>query len=43
MQIDIKVEDSYGYDTDNSSKTHSEKFPTVFWRQIRMATKNMSR
>ena len=43
MQIDIKVEDCYGYDTGNNDKTHSEKFPTVFWRQIRMATKNMSR
>jgi hypothetical protein len=43
MEIDIKVEDSYGYDTGNSEKSHIEKFPTVFWRQIRMATKNMSR
>ena len=43
MQIDIKVEDCYGYDTGDSNKSHLEKFPTVFWRQIRMATKNMSR
>ncbi|MBK8944851.1 MAG: hypothetical protein IPM32_06200 [Ignavibacteriae bacterium] len=43
MQIDLRVEDCYGYDTDNSDKEHVEKFPTVFWRQIRMATKNMSR
>jgi hypothetical protein len=43
MQIDLKVEDCYGYDTDNNEKLHSEKFPTVFWKQIRLATKNMSR
>lgn len=43
MQIDLRVEDCYGYDTDNSEKSHVEKYPTVFWRQIRMATKNMSR
>lgn len=43
IQIDLKVEDLYGYDTDNPNKTHTEKFPTVFWRQIRMATKNMNR
>ena len=43
MQIDLKVEDCYGYDTANSEKTDLEKFPTVFWRQIRMATKNMNR
>jgi hypothetical protein len=43
MQIDLRVEDCYGYDTENNEKTEIEKFPTVFWRQIRMATKNMSR
>ena len=43
MQIDLRVEDCYGYDTENEEKTELEKFPTVFWRQLRMATKNMSR
>lgn len=43
MQIDLRVEDSYGYDTANDEKTELEKYPTVFWRQIRLATKNMSR
>lgn len=43
IQIDIRVEDCYGYDTDNSEKSHSEKFPTIFWRQIRLANKTMSR
>ena len=43
LQIDLKVEDCYGYDTENPDKTHDEKFPTVFWRQIRMAAKNISR
>lgn len=43
MQIDLRVEDCYGYDSENSEKTHSEKFPTTFWRQIRLATKNMNR
>jgi hypothetical protein len=43
LQIDLRVEDCYGYDTENPDKTHEEKYPTVFWRQIRMAAKNMSR
>jgi len=43
IQIDLRVEDCYGYDSDNTEKTHEEIFPTVFWRQIRMATKNISR
>lgn len=43
MQIDIKVEDCYGYDTDNSEKTHNDKFASAMWRQIRLATKNISR
>ncbi|MCB0750086.1 MAG: hypothetical protein KDC52_01295 [Ignavibacteriae bacterium] len=43
MQIDLKIEDCYGYDTDNPDKTYLEKFPTVFWRQLKMATKNMNR
>jgi len=43
IQIDIKVEDCYGYDTDNSEKKHGEKFQTAMWRQIRLATKNISR
>ncbi len=43
MQIDLRVEDCYGYDTEDIEKSHEEKYPTVFWRQIRMATKNISR
>lgn len=43
MMIDLKVQDCYGYDTENEDKSEREKFPTVFWRQIRSATKNISR
>lgn len=43
MMIDLKVQDCYGYDTDNVDKKENDKFPTVFWRQIRAATKNISR
>ena len=43
IQIDLKIEDMYGYDVDNTRKTHSEKFPTIFRRQIKMATKNINR
>lgn len=42
IQIDLKVEDMYGYDTDNSEKSHIEKFPTAFWRQLRVSTKNIN-
>lgn len=43
IEIDIKVEDCYGYDTGNSSKKHSDKFQNALWRQIRLVTKNISR
>jgi hypothetical protein len=42
IQIDLKVEDSYGYDTNNPDKTYLEKFPTGFWRQLRLSTKNIN-
>lgn len=43
MQIDIKVEDVYGYDISNTDKTYEERFPTTFWRQIKLASKNLNR
>lgn len=43
IQIDIRIEDVYGYDIDNENKEHEEKFSTVFWRQIRLPAKRRNR
>jgi hypothetical protein len=37
MQINIKVEDVYGYDR----KYDEEKFSSAFWRQVRLASRNL--
>lgn len=37
MQINIKVEDVYGYDRKNSD----EKYASAFWRQVRLASRNL--
>lgn len=37
MQINIKVEDVYGYDR----KHDEEKFSSAFWRQVRLASRNL--
>lgn len=41
IQIDIKIEDVYGYDTDNPDKTHSEKFAHAVWKQLKIAAPNL--
>lgn len=43
IQIDIRIEDVYGYDIENDEKTHEEKFATVLWRQIRLPAKRRNR
>ena len=43
IQIDIRIEDVYGYDIDNEEKKHEEKFATVLWRQIRLPAKKRNR
>jgi len=37
MQINIKVEDVYGYDR----KDDGEKYASAFWRQVRLASRNL--
>ncbi|MBK7105018.1 MAG: hypothetical protein IPH62_07030 [Ignavibacteriae bacterium] len=37
MQINIKVEDVYGYDRVNDD----EKYSSAFWRQVRLASRNL--
>jgi len=37
MQINIKVEDVYGYDRVNDE----EKYSSAFWRQVRLASRNL--
>ena len=41
MQINIRVEDVYGYDTDNVNKSNSEMYANAFWRQIRLVARNL--
>lgn len=43
IQIDIRIEDVYGYDVTNVEKTHEEKFATVLWRQLRLPAKRRNR
>lgn len=37
MQINIKVEDAYGYNRVNDE----EKYASAFWRQVRLASRNL--
>jgi len=41
MQINIRIEDVYGYDTANADKSDNEMYATAFWRQIRLAARNI--
>lgn len=41
IQIDIKVEDVYGYDTENDDKTDSEKYSNAIWKQLKIAAPNL--
>ncbi|MCP5061423.1 MAG: hypothetical protein GY936_03045 [Ignavibacteriae bacterium] len=41
IQIDIKVEDIYGYDTENDDKTDSEKYSNAIWKQLKIAAPNL--
>ena len=44
IQIDVRIEDVYGYDTENDEKIrHEDKFATVLWRQIRLPAKRQNR
>ncbi len=43
LSIELKIEDPYGYDTENPNKTHFEKYPTMYWKQIKVTVKNLNR
>ncbi len=41
MEINIKVEDVYGYDTANPNKDTTDMYASAFWRQIRLVARNL--
>lgn len=41
IEINIRVEDVYGYDTDNTGKEDRDMYASAFWRQIRLAARNL--
>ena len=41
IEINIRVEDVYGYDTENDGKEDLDMYASAFWRQIRLAARNL--
>jgi len=41
IEINIRVEDVYGYDTENFDKSDQDMYASAFWRQIRLAARNL--
>ena len=41
IEINIRVEDVYGYDTANEAKEDLDMYASAFWRQIRLAARNL--
>ena len=41
IEINIRVEDVYGYDTENPDKADRDMYASAFWRQIRLAARNL--
>lgn len=41
IEINIRVEDVYGYDTENIEKADQDMYASAFWRQIRLAARNL--
>ncbi len=41
MEINIKVEDVYGYDTSNPDKDTTDMYASAFWKQIRLVARNL--
>lgn len=41
IEINIRVEDVYGYDTNNEGKEDMDMYASAFWRQIRLAARNL--
>ncbi len=40
IEIDLQVEDMYGF---NNKETNTIQYPTIFWRQIRLVARNLSK
>lgn len=41
IEINIRVEDVYGYDTANKDKADRDMYASAFWKQIRLAARNL--
>ena len=41
IEINIRVEDVYGYDTANDGKEDLDMYASAFWKQIRLAARNL--
>ncbi len=41
IQIDLKLEDVYGYDTDNSDKNKNERYADAVWKQLKISSPNL--
>lgn len=41
IEINVRVEDVYGYDTGNFEKDDLDMYASAFWRQIRLAARNL--
>jgi len=41
IEINIRVEDVYGYDTANENKEDRDMYASAFWKQIRLAARNL--
>ncbi len=41
IQIDLKLEDIYGYDAGNQDKSDSEKYANAVWKQLKISSPNL--
>ena len=41
IQIDLKLEDIYGYDTGNNDKSDSERYADAVWKQLKISSPNL--
>ncbi|PID58426.1 MAG: hypothetical protein CR986_07935 [Ignavibacteriae bacterium] len=43
IEINIKIEDVYGYDTKNDEKQNTDKYASAFWKQIKLSSRNITK
>ncbi len=41
IQIDLRLEDIYGYDTSNSKEKYQEHYASAVWKQLRISSPNL--